>query len=360
MTALSPSAPIASPAGLDATALRLVNRYQHQLPVCHRPFAAAAETLELDEAQVLDTLQALAERGVLSRVGPVFEHRQAGASTLAALAVPPARLEAVARHVNGYREVNHNYEREHHWNLWFVVTAPNEAAVDAVLQGIAGATGLAPISLPMVHPFHIDLGFALVRTPQGQITVDLEQPSVAPAAAAEEADAPGATSLAPQLQAGLRRQLERGLPLVARPYRALAEPLGCTEADVLAQVRAWQRGGLFRRHGIVLRHHALGIRANLMLVLDVDDDRVDAVGRQLGAAAGVSLCYQRRRHLPEWRYNLFCMIHGHDRPAVARHAERLLAEHGLAGRPHEFLFSRRAFKQRGGRYLAPQPETCDG
>lgn len=358
MPAASPDTPATM---LDAAALRLVNAYQHQLPVCSRPFAAMAEALGTNEAQVLGTLQALAERGIVSRVGPVFEHRRAGASTLAALAVPPARLEAVAGQVNGYREVNHNYEREHHWNLWFVVTAPDAAAVDAVLQGIADATGVAPISLPMVHPFHIDLGFPLVRTPEGRIAVDLDRATAAPAIVdAAPGQQAGPDPLPPAIQAGLRRQLERGLPLVERPYRTLAETLACSEGDVLAQVLAWQRGGLFRRLGIVLRHHALGIRANLMLVLDIDDDRVDAVGRQLGAAPGVSLCYQRRRHLPEWRYNLFCMIHGHEREAVASHARQLLAAHGLSDRPHDFLFSRRAFKQRGGRYLAPLAETCDG
>lgn len=345
--------PAAPPVVLDAAALRLVNRWQHGLPVCARPFAAMAEALGADEARVLATLRALADRGAISRVGPVFEHRKAGASTLAALAVPPARLEDVARQVSGWREVNHNYEREHHWNLWFVVTAPDAGAVDAVLQGIGQATGLAPLSLPMVRPFHIDLGFALTQTAQGQLEVDLTPARPVDAPVATGLEAPAATALPPALQASLRRQLERGLPLVPRPYAELAAALGCDEAAVLAQVRAWQLGGWFRRHGIVLRHHALGIRANLMLVLDVEDGAVEALGRQLGAAPGISLCYQRRRQRPEWPYNLFCMIHGHEREAVARHARRLLAEHGLSARPHQFLFSRRAFKQRGGRYLPP-------
>lgn len=346
-------APAAAAVTLDAPTLRLINRWQHGLPICPRPFAAMAEALGGGEAQVLQALHALADLGALSRVGPVFEHRKAGASTLAALAVPPARLDAVARQVSGWREVNHNYEREHHWNLWFVVTAPDAGAVDAVLQGIGQATGLAPLSLPMVRPFHIDLGFALTQTPQGRLAVDLAQSRRVDAPVETEREAPAATLLPPALQTNLRRRLERGLPLVARPYAELAAALGCDEAAVLAQVRAWQGKGWFRRHGIVLRHHALGIRANLMLVLDVDDAAVEALGQQLGAAPGISLCYQRRRQRPEWPYNLFCMIHGHEREAVARHAGRLLAEHGLAQRPHQFLFSRRAFKQRGGRYLPP-------
>lgn len=154
----------------------------------------------------------------------------------------------------------------------------------------------------------------------------------------------------------LRRLLEAGLPLAARPYARLAEQLGATEDAVLEQVRQWSDDGLFRRMGLVLKHRALGFRANAMLVLDVPDDRVDAVGQQLGQAPGVNLCYQRPRRLPQWRYNLFCMIHGRERADVVERIERLLAEHGLDGLPYQLLFSTRAFKQCGGRYAPQEPQ----
>lgn len=148
----------------------------------------------------------------------------------------------------------------------------------------------------------------------------------------------------------LRRLLEAGLPLAARPYRLLAERIGASEEQVLEQVRRWHADGLFRRIGLVLKHRALGFRANAMLVLDIADARVDEVGRRLGQAAGVNLCYQRPRRLPHWRYNLFCMIHGRERGQVRARIEALLQEHGLSQVPHQLLFSTRAFKQCGGRY----------
>ena len=107
----------------------LLNEYQHGFPVCTEPFAEIAAQQSVTEAQVISTLISLQQRGLISRVGPVFAPQRAGASTLAALSVAEDRLQAVADMVSRYDEVNHNYEREHHYNLWFVVTAADEACL---------------------------------------------------------------------------------------------------------------------------------------------------------------------------------------------------------------------------------------
>ena len=99
--------------------------------------------------------------GLISRIGAVIAPHRAGWSTLAAMAVPPERLEAVAGLVSGFPEVNHNYEREHRLNLWFVVTGPDLGHVRSVLQAIEEGTGLDVIDLPMVEAFRLDLGFSL-------------------------------------------------------------------------------------------------------------------------------------------------------------------------------------------------------
>ncbi|MDY7565231.1 AsnC family protein [Pseudomonas sp. RTC3] len=152
----------------------------------------------------------------------------------------------------------------------------------------------------------------------------------------------------------LRRRLETGLPLVPRPYQALAQQINADESQVLEQMRQWGEQGLFRRVGLVLNHRALGFTANAMLVLDVPDGLIDEVGHRLGRVPGITLCYQRPRRLPQWRYNLFCMVHGRQRDRVKAQIQALLEKHLLSDLPHQLLFSTQVFKQCGGRF-APSP-----
>src|SRR5690554_993992 len=161
------------------------------------------------------------------------------------------------------------------------------------------------------------------------------------------------STLSLEQQQQLRRLLENGLPLTSRPYQAFAEQINSTEQAVIEHVKDLDQQGLFRRFGIVVKHRALGINANCMLVLDIPDGQVDMIGEILASSPGVDLCYQRPRR-SNWPYNLFCMVHGRCREAVTRHVARLLAQHDLAQRPHHLLFSTRAFKQRGARYSMPE------
>ncbi len=149
---------------LDALDRRLLDDFQSGIPLAPRPFALMAEQLGVAEAEVIARLQRLTEAGAVSRVGPVFRPRQVGASTLAAMAVPPERLAEVATLVNGFPEVNHNYEREHDFNLWFVLTAPDRTRLERVLDEIGRRAGLPVLDLPMLAEYHIDLGFPLQWT----------------------------------------------------------------------------------------------------------------------------------------------------------------------------------------------------
>jgi len=144
--------------------------------------------------------------------------------------------------------------------------------------------------------------------------------------------------------------IEDGLPLVPRPYAAAADRLGLDEADVLVRLRRLRAAGIISRFGLVVRHHELGYRANAMAVWDVPDGQVDDVGRRLAGYDFVTLCYRRPRRPPQWPYNLFCMVHGHDRDTVRHQLARLSAEQHLDALAQDILFSRRRFKQRGARY----------
>lgn len=144
--------------------------------------------------------------------------------------------------------------------------------------------------------------------------------------------------------------LAEGLPLAPRPYLALGEGLGMGEAEVIARLQRLQEDGVIARLGVIVRHHELGYRANAMVAWDIPDDDVERCGHALAGYPFVTLCYRRRRALPVWPYNLFCMIHGKKRETVRLQLAQLRQREGLALYPHTVLFSRRRFKQRGARY----------
>lgn len=144
---------------LSETERRIINKYQRGIPYEPRPFKAIADALGLTENFVLNTLADLRERRIFSRVGPVISPNTVGASTLAAMSVPAGKLDAVAAQVSARPEVNHNYEREHQLNLWFVLAAADRDAVLAVIDDIEKETGLDVVELPLEEAYHIDLGF---------------------------------------------------------------------------------------------------------------------------------------------------------------------------------------------------------
>ena len=146
-------------------------------------------------------------------------------------------------------------------------------------------------------------------------------------------------------------EIQSGLPLASHPYAEIGERVGLSEQEVIQRIDNLQAGGVIKRMGIVVRHHELGYTANAMVVWNVPDERLDEIGDLLGGQDCVTLCYQRPRRLPDWPYNLFCMIHGQKRERVLQIIDAIVESEGLKDIPHKVLFSGRRFKQRGARYL---------
>lgn len=319
----------------DTLDFHLLNDFQRDFPLCPAPFAELASRLGVAEKVVLGRLESLRRDGKISRVGAVFAPKRIGASTLAAMAVPPEKLDAVAAAVNRFPEVNHNYEREHRYNLWFVVTAASEGRLQATLGAIEQAAGYPLMPLPLLEEFHIDLGFSLNGGPKKNVVAATP---VAPAQPIGE------------IERRLISVLQEGLPMFIRPFQLIAGRVGTSEAEVLGRIQRWLEDGAIKRFGVVVRHHELGFRANAMLVHDIPDERVSEIGRALAEEQAVTLCYRRPRCLPEWPYNLFCMIHGRERGEVEATIAELRQRHGLENCAHETLFSLTRFKQNGARY----------
>ena len=317
-------------------AMRVLNPWQHHFPLVARPFAELAGAAGESMDWVLSQLKQAQREGALSRIGGVFAPEAGGAALLAAMCVPPERLATVAAQVSAHPGVNHNYEREADYNLWFVMTADGQRSLEAALQAIEQETGLAVLRLRMLKSYRIDLGF------------DMTQPlALRSARASHTAPSPIRDKEQP-----LAALVEEGLPLVERPFRVWAQTLGWSEFAVLQTLTDWLAQGTLRRFGMVVRHHEMGFDANAMTVFDVPDHLIDAYGDRLARHPGVTLAYRRER-ASAWPFNLYCMVHGRERGDVLRLIEELTHTCGLEQMPRQVLFSRRRFKQVGGRRFRP-------
>ena len=336
-------------AGIDAVDAALIDEYQSDFPVESRPFERvareiAAETgADVDAADLLDRVRSLRDDGVFRRFGAVLNPPVIGSSTLAAVRAPDDRFDEIAEVINGYRQVNHNYRRDHEWNQWFVVTAGSREKRDTILTEIADTTGCEVLNLPMLTDYYIDLEFPVVNRDRFA-RESIEETSVSATRISESARG----DLTP-LEANLLLAIQDGFPLSATPYADIAAEIDAEIDDVLAAVERLLADGCIKRIGCVVNHIVTGFTNNCMVVWDVPEDELDARGESVGSLPYVTLCYHRpRRPEQDWEYSLFTMIHGREADAVDAKIDELATEH--LPFEHERLYSTETLKQTGARY----------
>lgn len=310
----------------------LLDDWQRDFPITSRPFNTLAETLGQSEQSVVERLQRMQSAGRITRVGATCAPNTISASTLAAVAAPIEQVDEIAKVIGEEQGVNHSYHREDVWNLWFVVTGPDRAFVDAALTRISDRTGLRVLDLRLMRPFNVDLGFRMSGT---------DGPGLPPAPRSIDLSAIRSGD------AAILQALSRGLNIVSQPYAALAAELCRPEAEVLQRIKTLSAAGIISRLGVIVRHRALGWRSNAMVVWDIEPEHIETAGPKLAAQTGVTLCYERRPVQGIWPYRLYCMIHARSRDEALSHLSSAEELPELAGVPHKVLFSTRCFKQTG-------------
>ena len=136
----------------------LINALQGGFPLCDEPYRVVAEKLGLSEAEVIECLQSLLNRKVLTRFGPMYQiERIGGAFVLAALKVPEADYERSAAIVNALPEVAHNYRREHALNMWFVLATETPEGIATAIDKIESATGLPVFAFPKEREYFVEM-----------------------------------------------------------------------------------------------------------------------------------------------------------------------------------------------------------
>ncbi|MFC6799013.1 MULTISPECIES: Lrp/AsnC family transcriptional regulator [unclassified Haladaptatus] len=336
-------------ADLSPTDRAIVNAFQGGFPVTERPFEPAAAALrergiDISAGELLSRVQTLDEQGVLTRFGALINAEAiGGTATLVAMHAPPERYDEVAEQVNTFREVAHNYEREHpHLNMWFVVSVGHPDRVDEVLGEIEETTGQRTYNLPKQQEFRVEAKF-LLDGPISEGDVDLSHlgPDVTPTER---------TTLTPA-ERDLVLEIQGGLPITATPYADVAAAIGQETEWVVATIKRFNVEGKVRRVGVIPNHYALGYTENGMTVWNVPDELLDEVGPAIASLDFVTHCYERPRHEGIWPYNFFAMTHGRTEAESQEHIEM------VKERMHEYwdvgdddwdtLFSTRILKKTG-------------
>ena len=327
----------------------IVNAFQGGFPVVEQPFEPAAAALcergiEVTADTLLEQVQALDESGVLTRFGALVNAEEiGGAATLVALHAPEDRFDEIAEQVNSYREVAHNYRREHpHLNMWFVVSVADVGHIEEVLVSIERDTGQKPYNLPKQREFRVEAKF-LIDGPIADGDVDLS--AAEPSVGTVERD-----HLTPR-ERDLVLEIQDGLPLTATPYRDVAEAIDADPSWVVETISRFNAEGKIRRVGVIPNHYALGYTENGMTVWNVPDDLVDTVGPAVASLPFVTHCYERPRHEGVWPYNFFAMTHGRSEAESEQRIQQVreaMAEYWDVGEDDwDTLFSSEILKKTG-------------
>ncbi len=324
-----------------------INNFQGNFPLEERPFKSIAKQLNCSEDRLIETVNNLKSQNLLTRFGPLYDAaRLGGGLTLAAISVPEDRYEIVTEMVNTYPEVAHNYRRDHELNMWFVLATETPVEIAQVLASIEKTTGLTVYNFPKQQEFYIGLWLHLSADGK-HTTVPVKN----------QTDIQVDNTMADEcnLDDTDRKVIsvtQTGIAIERSPYQKIANNIGLTQQDVIQRLNHMLSCGVIRRIGAVPNHYRLGLTANGMTVWDVDDSQLVKLGNIIGQLDFVSHCYQRPRHMPLWRYNLFAMVHGHSKDEVnekVKQIETLLGENCKA---HETLFSSAILKKTGLRLAA--------
>ena len=331
-----------APLTLSKLQRQFINQFQGNFPLQQRPFRQIAEQLNRTEDELVDTVQQLAAENILTRFGPLYDaDALEGGLTLAAMSVPEERYATVTAMVNRFPQVAHNYRREHQLNMWFVVATETLAEIKQVLQSIENTTGLTVYNFPKQQEFYIGLWLKLHS--DGSVNTIPVQSCVTKTNNRNQADA---------IDKNLIRATQTGLPITKTPYQSIAQNTGLSEQETLQRLERMLKSGIIRRIGAVPNHYRLGLAANGMTVWDVDDSKITELGNTIGQLDFVSHCYQRPRHQPAWPYNLFAMVHGHNKTEVNDKVKQIETLLGGNCRGHETLFSSAILKKTGLRLAA--------
>jgi len=293
---------------------------QCRFPLCTRPYERLAKRMNLKETSVLKKVGYYEKRGIIRRIGPLYNARAIGlTTTLVALSVPTAKIRRAAACINSFREVTHNYLRRHPLNIWFTLAAADARSKKKIIRTIKKLISprlclelpplrvfkLAALFNPDIHGDSARESAMLREKERAQSIAHARRPT-----AFSQRHGPclpsGEAGTLPVFRGGRDhgryphgiRRIPLDLPIVSSPFTP----------GTLAVVRHLLRAGAIRRFGAVLDPASIGYRFSALIAWKINPSRRGAVGRRFASFPQVSHCYERKTPR-SWPYALYTMIH---------------------------------------------------
>ena len=337
---------------MDITDRKLLNIVQSNFPVVEEPYRAIADEVGITEDDLLARLAELKRQNVVRQISAIFDTRRLGyKTTLVAFAYGEGDLHPGAIFINRHPGVSHNYAREgSYYNLWFTLAVPPDGDLAETVQWMAEKTGAIEYRImPTIRFFKIGVNFDMVKRRSDAYNYSPDGIGQSRTPASDWNQAQEITEWDKQVI----REAQEDLPLVSRPFDAIAARLGLTVPQFFAQLDEYKERKLMRRYSAVLYHRRSGFRANAMIVWKVPPERSEEVGMIMAENPAVTHCYERPT-FPDWEYSHFTMVHAPTRDECEEIGRDIAQATGID--ENLLLYSTREYKKTRVRYFVEDYE----
>lgn len=336
---------------IDENDAEILTILQEGIDLVERPYLAIAEKVDLSEEEVMSRIEAM-KKDKIRQISAIFDTRTLGySSSLVAARIKSERLEEAAAIINRHPGVTHNYKRNHEFNLWFTLAVPpnSRLGLERTVELLGKLADVEVIRLlPTLKLFKI--GVNLDMSGKQDLTKSKAAPQY------REEDRKNASRVVTERDILLIRELQKDLPVVARPFDQWAENAGVTVQELLEGARGFVEKKQMRRYSAVLNHRKAGYTANGMGVWVVPEGRSDEVGYKMAEYKAVSHCYLRPTY-EDWPYNIFTMVHGRTLDECESILQAIEDETGIHDRIT--LYSTKEYKKTRVSYFTPEMDQWE-
>ena len=309
----------------------ILYKMQSSFPLTQKPFLEISKEFNISEDEVIKRIKELKNQSIIRQTSAIFDTKRLGyKSSLVAFKVAPNDIERAVEIINSHPGVSHNYLREHDFNIWFTLAVePDsifglEKTVDVLKKE---SRAQEAIVLPTLKMF--------------KISVKMDTAGKATKKEKLKKHKFKDIRLTPQ-DIEIIKEMQKDIEIVSEPFKRVVDRLNITYEELFARVKELQEAGVMRRFATILNHRKAGFNANAMSVWEAPEDRGEELGRKLASFSAVSHCYLRPSY-PNWKYNLFAMVHAKTKEESDALIEEMAKETGLTN--YTKLYSTKEFKK---------------